>query len=123
MKKISSRIRCLRKDYLKLSQEKFGEKLGVSRDVIKNMELDLVEVKEHFTKLICREFNVSYLWLKTGEGEMLDSSNDDTTALFDRIMASENDTAKKIFRAFAKLDDSEWKVIEKIIDEISKSKS
>ncbi|KNY24812.1 helix-turn-helix domain-containing protein [Pseudobacteroides cellulosolvens] len=117
---IYERIRFLRKDHFKLSQEKFGDRLGVSRDVIKNMELNLVEVKEHFIKLICREFNVSYAWLKTGEGEMFDTSFDDTTAMFDRIMASDNETAKKIFKAFSKLDEDEWKTIEKIIDEVAK---
>jgi hypothetical protein len=38
-------------------------------------------------------FGVSYAWLKTGEGKIFDTSFDDTTALFDRIMASDNETA------------------------------
>jgi len=63
------RIKILRKS-LKLSQSSFGEKIGVSRDVIKNLELNLVDVKEHFIKLICNEFNVNEDWLRTGEGEM-----------------------------------------------------
>ena len=35
---IYERIRELRKDYLNLSQAAFGEKLGVNRDVINNIE-------------------------------------------------------------------------------------
>jgi hypothetical protein len=82
-------------------------------------ELNLVEVKEHFIKLICKEFNVSYAWLKNGEGDMFDNSFADTTALFDRIMAGENETAKRVFNTFARFSEEEWLLIEKIIDSLS----
>lgn len=73
MTDISIRIKELRK-HQKLSQSAFGEKIGVSRDVIKNLELNIVPVKEHFIKLICSEFNVNENWLKTGYGEMFNNS-------------------------------------------------
>ena len=44
----------------------------------------------------------------------------ETTALFDRIMAGENETAKALFKAFAKLNDDDWAVIQKVIDEVKK---
>ena len=46
-----------------------------------------------------------------------------TTAVFDRIMAGENETAKAVFKAFAKLDDSEWETLYKVITEVSKNLS
>jgi len=67
---ISERIKMLRKE-LKLSQEEFGNKLGVSRDVIGNIEYDRLkrpEQKEPIYKLICKEFKINELWLRTGEG-------------------------------------------------------
>ena len=62
------RIRELRKS-LKLSQAAFGEKLGVSRSVIKNIELNALarpNQKLSLYKLICSEFNISEEWLLNG---------------------------------------------------------
>lgn len=114
---MNERIKVLRKK-LNLSQESFGERLGITGGGISKLESGQRNITEQMIKSICREFNVSYLWLKTGEGEMFESVDINTTALFDRIMAGENETAKAVFRAFAELDDDEWKVIEKIIKKI-----
>ncbi len=70
---VYERIRELRKNHLKLTQENFGEILGVNRSVIKNIELNVLarpDQKEPLYKLICKTFNVNYEWLTTGEGEM-----------------------------------------------------
>lgn len=69
---IFERIRYLRKDLLHMNQTDFGKVLGVSRSVIKNMELNVLsrpEQKEPIIKLICKEFHVSEAWLRTGEGD------------------------------------------------------
>lgn len=65
------RVKLLRKEHLKLSQEEFAQKLGTTRSVIKNIELNALkrpEQKEPLYKLICREFNVNYFWLTEGIG-------------------------------------------------------
>lgn len=65
---ISDRIKELRK-LLGLSQEEFGQVLGVSRDVIGNIEYNRLkrpEQKEPIYKLICEKFNVEENWLRTG---------------------------------------------------------
>lgn len=69
---IFERIRYLRKDILHMNQTDFGKSLGVSRSVIKNMELNVLarpEQKEPIIKLICKEFHINESWLRTGEGE------------------------------------------------------
>ena len=66
---MNKRIRNLRED-LALSRAAFGEKLGVSGDVINNLERGRVEPKEHIIKLICAEFSVNENWLRNGVGEM-----------------------------------------------------
>jgi SOS-response transcriptional repressor LexA len=66
-------IKHLRKNVLGLSRKAFGEQLGVSMDVINNIELNRLarpEQKEPLLKLICKEFGVNYKWLTTGAGEM-----------------------------------------------------
>lgn len=68
---VFERIRYLRKQKLHLTQEKFGNRLGVSRDVIGNIEYNRLanpEQKEPLIKLICKEFNVNEDWLRTGAG-------------------------------------------------------
>lgn len=67
------RIRELRKEYLHLSQTEFGERLGVSRSVIKNIELNALarpDQKLSLMKLICSEFNVNEEWLLNGTEPM-----------------------------------------------------
>ena len=58
---VYERIRFLRKNTLKMSQEVFAERLGVSRSVIKNIELNALarpDQKLSLYKLICSEFNI-----------------------------------------------------------------
>lgn len=68
------RIRLLRKDYLHMSQTEFGVKLGVSRSVIKNIELDALarpDQKLSLIKLMCKEFSVNEEWLLNGTEPMI----------------------------------------------------
>ena len=65
---ISERIKFIRND-LKMSQENFGSTVGVSRDVINNLERGRVEIKEYMLRLICKVHNVNYFWLTEGKGE------------------------------------------------------
>lgn len=62
-------VRSLRK-HLKLSQNAFGEQLGVSRSVVNNWERGAVEPTEMVILHIRNTFNVNEHWLRTGEGEM-----------------------------------------------------
>lgn len=115
---IYERIRLLRKNHLHLSQEEFGAQLGVSRSVIKNIEANALrrpDQKEPIYKLICKEFGVSYIWLTQGIDPMFTQTDQLAMAQIDNIMVSENSTAKKVFKAFARLDDRDWETVEKII--------
>lgn len=64
---MNERIRLIR-DKLNLTRAAFGEKLGVSGDVINNLERGRVETKEPMIKLICSVYSVDEKWLRTGEG-------------------------------------------------------
>lgn len=94
------RIKNIRKN-LKLTQEEFGNRLGVSRNVITNIESGRVVPKESFLKLISKEFNVSKEWLENG------SDDPDENALSDQDI--------KLADIFAKLTlDKSSKKIKKI---------
>ena len=64
-----NRIKSVR-EALNLSQREFGEKLGVSRDVISNIEYGRVQPKQLFLQHLCQTYKVNEHWLSTGEGEM-----------------------------------------------------
>lgn len=68
-----NRVRVVRKA-LNLSQREFGEKLGVSRDVISNIEYGRVQPKKLLLQHMCQQYKVNEHWLETGEGEMFDGS-------------------------------------------------
>lgn len=66
---MKNRVKELRKS-LGLSQESFGEKLGVTKSSVSNMESGRFNVTDTIVKLICKEFNVNEYWLRDGEGPM-----------------------------------------------------
>lgn len=113
------RVKILRKNFLKMSQTAFGECLGVSRDVIKNIELNALarpEQKMSLYKLICKEFNVSEDWLLNGIGDMFDSNEAEYSTLIDQVMTGENEFAKNIFKTFALFDVEDWEALQHMID-------
>lgn len=66
---MNNRIRTLRKS-LGMTQEEFGEQLGVTKLTVLRWERDN-KVPEPSLRLICRVFQVNKRWLETGEGEMV----------------------------------------------------
>ncbi len=108
---------------LKLSQEKFGEKLGVGKTAISKIENGENNLTDTMAKLICREYNADYHWLMTGEGEMFSKADTNYIALIDRIMAGDNEFAKNTFKAFSKFSLEEWNALEKIVDKLLKEQN
>lgn len=116
---VYERIKELRKNTLKMSQAAFGERLGVNRDVINNIEnnrLSRPEQKLSLLKLICKEFSVSEEWLLNGTGEMFASNEAEYGALIDQIMTGENEFAKNIFKTFALFEEEDWEALRKMIE-------
>lgn len=56
---------------LQLSQEAFGDAIGLSKSGISNIENGIRKVTDQHIKLICSEFNVTEEWIRDGSGEML----------------------------------------------------
>lgn len=100
------RIRLLRKDYLHMSQTEFGVKLGVSRSVIKNIELDALarpDQKLSLIKLMCKEFSVNEEWLLHGSMPMFVTPE---TFSLDQYLKERGCTAleMEIVKAYFELD-------------------
>jgi transcriptional regulator with XRE-family HTH domain len=67
--KMNERIKEVRKS-LGLTQDAFGERLGVLGASISSLEKGKSSVTEQTVKLIVSEFGVNETWLRTGAGEM-----------------------------------------------------
>lgn len=55
---------------LKLTQENFGSKIGLSRAEVSNIEIGRAPVRPATIPIICSALGVNRAWLETGEGEM-----------------------------------------------------
>ena len=107
---------------LGLTLEKFGDRLGVTKVAISNIEKGNRNLTEQMTKSICREFGVDYMWLTTGEGEMFVETDDDFFERIDRIMAGENETRKNMFKALLYASDEDIEALARIIELFTNAK-
>ena len=108
------RIKEVRKS-LGLTLEKFGDRLGVTKVAISNIEKGNRNLTEQMTKSVCREFNVDYIWLTTGEGEKFVDSDDDFLERIDRIMAGEDDARKNLFKFMLELSDEDIAALDRLM--------
>ena len=116
--KQGERIREIRKT-MKLTMEQFGEKIGVTKSTISNIENGNRNATEHMIKSICREFNVDYMWLTTGEGEMFVTTDDDFQARIDQIMFGQDESRKNLFKMMIDMSDEDIHALERILKNIS----
>lgn len=87
------RVKAVRKsEGINMTLEKFGEKLGVTKQTISRIENGINNLTEQMVKSICREFNVDYIWLTTGEGEMfVEFSPEDEVGVYLSQLIDEKD--------------------------------
>lgn len=111
---------------LKLSQEAFGEKLGVTRSSVSNMETGRFNITETMVKLICSTFNVNEGWFRTGEGQMLNTSPDATFAHFLGTLFNNKGTddsldafERRTIETLSKLTVYEWEFLRKIVYQLA----
>ena len=114
---MNERVKELRKA-LGLSGEKFGEKIGLKKVAVSQIETGRNNLTEQNIISICREFKVNEDWLRYGTGEMFkEKSLDEEIISFigDIQWDAEDNFKKRFISAIAKLNDNEWEVIEKIM--------
>lgn len=103
---LKDRIKEVRKS-VKLNQSDFGAKIGVKGNTVGNYELGLRSPSDAIIFSICREFGVSEVWLRTGEGEMYlpKSRSEQLVSFFSDILKRDDDDFIRSFcLALASLD-------------------
>lgn len=108
------RIREVRKT-LGLTLEKFGEKIGMKKNSVSQLENGKNSVTEQVVKAICREYNVDYMWLTTGDGEMFIDTDDDFIERIDCIMAGEDEARKNLFKFMLELSDDDIVALDRLM--------
>lgn len=66
---MNERMKLIRKK-LRLTQEKFAERIGLKQNTIALIESGKRNMSDQAILSVCREFGVNEEWLRTGEGEM-----------------------------------------------------
>ncbi len=118
MSDIIDRIKEIRKDK-NLNQTEFGERIGVSRDVIKNIELRKVSPRDLIIKQICKEYNVDPEWLIDGTGNMYLETSD---RFIETLKKTYNldDVGVSILTTYLSLSDDNKKVVKDFIKKVAK---
>ena len=117
---MNERIKKLRRA-LDLTQQEFGERINLKQNTIALIEGGR-NTSDQTISAICREFNVSETWLRTGEGEMFHQLDDEQELadLFAAVAISDdNDLIKRIIKTYLQMDEKEKAAIRKLIDGLS----
>lgn len=117
---MNDRIKELRKA-MNLSQEKFGELLGITKSGVSDIESGRRKVTDQHVIMLVNN-GVNEEWLRTGKGNMLvPKSKDEEIAemLADIQKSGEDSFRHRLVSALARLDDDGWDKLEELIDMIS----
>lgn len=121
METINDRIAWCVKDS-KLTKTAFSEKLNVSQAFISQLCSGAKMPSDRTIADICREFNISELWLRTGKGEPHIQRDEDEEFLevMEQIHMSDDELIKRIIKAYWFMEDEEKAAIRKLIDGFTK---
>ena len=109
------RIKELRKS-LGLTQAAFAEKIGVKQNTIAQYESGRNNPTDAVLALICREYGVNEVWLRTGIGPMFvpRTREEEIAGFMGRLLLREEGGFKRRFvSALAMLDEDAWEAIER----------
>lgn len=123
METINDRIAWCVKDS-GLTKTAFSERLNVSQAFISQLCSGSKMPSDRTISDICREFNISEVWLRTGEGEPHIQRDEDAEwqEILAQITVSDDDLIKRIIKAYWFMDEKEKAVIRKLIDSFSGQK-
>ena len=108
-----------------MTQQEFANKLGSTRDNIGGYETGRRNPSAAVISLICTKFNVNEDWLRTGNGEMfIELTRDEQIENFvgDVLKSEEDSFKKKFISMLSALDESDWEVLQKMVELMQENK-
>ena len=123
---VASRTKELR-DSLGLTQQKFADRLGITRGAVANWDLDRSDPSDAVISLICREFNVREAWLRDGEGDMLEVQPraEELGELVRKLLSDRPESFRsRLITSLLRFepDSPEWQILENIYNSIAAEK-
>lgn len=114
---MNERIKEIRKDN-NINQETFAESLGLSRNMVAQVETSKAIFSDRTIRDICRIYNVNEEWLRSGSGDKYipQSDNQKLLAYINKIAGQEDSAIKRILIRVASLSPSDMEIVEKAID-------
>lgn len=115
---MNTRLKELRK-FLKLTQQEFGAKIGLSKASIGNIENGVINITDRNISLICSTYNVNETWFREGDGEMFKemSKDDELAYLLGTLMAEDCEYKKKFIKSMLELDDEiDWMIVTNLVE-------
>lgn len=105
---LGGRIKMLRKE-LGLTQQAFSDRLQMKRNSIAQIEGGR-NTSDQTIRMICREFNISEEWLRTGEGDMFVPKEEDA---LDELVKKKNlsETDRLLIEKFLSLKSDQRKAV------------
>ena len=113
------RIKELRKA-LGLTQQEFAARINVGSSTVAGYETGIRIPTNAVISLICREFSVSEVWLRSGEGTMFVSLGRmaEITRRVAQMAGEDNPFKEKLILALLRIPPEKWHLIEKAAREI-----
>ena len=116
---MNERIERLRSK-LEMTQQEFADRLGIKRGTLANYEIGRNEPIDAVISLMCKEFHVNEIWLRTGEGgddNMFTkvSEEDRYSINLGKLSRTENQMARNMLNAIAEADPEKLKHIEEFM--------
>lgn len=118
---VFERVKKLRKDVLNITQQEFADSVHISRSNMGNIEIGRIAMTDRVIGDICRAFNVSEDWLRTGEGEMfVKLSRDEEIAAFVGSVIGDEDAVfkRRFISMLSKLNESQWELLEQMVEKL-----
>lgn len=113
---MNNRIKKLR-EKLNLSQEEFGNAIGLTRSGVSNIENGLRSVSERHIKLLHSAFRVNENWLRTGEGGDDPIMDEPSRAALDQVADQYNlgELERLILETFITMPESDRRAFADIV--------
>lgn len=101
-----------------LTKTAFAEKINVSQSFVSRLVSGEKVPSDRTIADICREFGISEVWLRTGEGEpkLILDEDEEFARVCEQINLSDDELIKRIIKAYWFLDEKEKAAIRKLID-------
>lgn len=115
---MNTRLKKVRKS-LGLSQEKFGEKIGLKKNSLSQLENGVNTITDRIINDVCREFYINPEWLRYGTGEMHIQSNDKLSMYVSEITDGDDDFIKDLIEVYMELDQTSKNALKKIAQQMA----